>query len=142
MIEICFVCTGGTCRSFMAERIAKKMAKDKKMKGIKFSSEGLFSEEEMSSENACQALTILGYDGKKQKSIYLKKIKPKTLYITVTNDHKRFIKSNRVLSFEDLAGKVFDPYGRDLEAYTQSARLIEQNIEVLLNKIENLRGDL
>lgn len=142
MIEICFVCTGGTCRSFMAERIAKKMAKDKKMKNVKFSSSGIFSEGEMSAQNACDALSSLGYDGKKKKSVPLKKIKPNCLYIAVTNDHKRFIKSNRVLSFEDLAGKVVDPYGRDLETYIQSAKHIEQNVEMLLNKIENLRGDL
>lgn len=142
MIEICFVCTGGTCRSFMAERIAKKMAKDKKLKEIKFSSAGIFSKGEHVEKNACQALYKLGYDGKKKKSATLKRIKPECLYVVVTNQHKTYVKSNKVLSFEDLAGKVTDPYGQDLETYVKTAKLIEQNIEILLNKIENLRGEL
>ncbi len=142
MIEICFVCTGGTCRSFMAERIAKKMAKDKKIKDVKFSSAEVYSKGEPSAKNACEALSTLGYDGRKKKSVLLKKIKPNCLYITVTNDHKCFVNSKKLLSFEDLAGKVIDPYGQDLETYIQSAKLIEQNVKMLLNKIENLRGDL
>ncbi len=140
MIEICFVCTGGTCRSFMAERIARKMAKDRKMKNIKFSSVGIFSKGEVSAKNACDALKKLGYDGRKKKSSPLKKIKPNCLYVTVTNDYKRFINSKKIISFEDLAGKVIDPYQQDLEIYEKCAGLIEQNVEMLLNKIENLRG--
>lgn len=142
MIEICFVCTGGTCRSFMAERIAKKMAKEKKLKEIKFSSAGLFSKGEYSAENACLALNQLGYDGRRKKSVLLKKIKPDRLYVTVTDDHKRYLRGARVLSFEDLAGRVVDPYGQDLETYLKTAKQIEQNVEILLNKIQSLRGEI
>lgn len=142
MIEICFVCTGGTCRSFMAERIAKKMAKDKKIKDVKFSSAGVMSKGEPSATNACLALKSLGYDGRQKKSVLLKKIRPNCLYVTVTDDHKRFINSKKVLSFEELSGKVVDPYQQDLETYIKSAKKIEENVEMLLNKIQNLRGDL
>lgn len=142
MIEICFVCTGGTCRSFMAERIAKKMAKTKKIMDVKFSSAGVMSKGEPSATNACLALKKLGYDGKQKKSRLLKKTKPECLYVTVTNDHKRFVNCSKVLSFEELAGKVIDPYGQDLETYIKSAKKIEENVELLLNKIQNLRGVL
>ncbi len=142
MIEICFVCTGGTCRSFMAERIAKKLAKEMKVKDVKFSSAGVYSKGEPTAKNACLALKELGFDGKGKKSNKLKKIKPECLYVTVTNEHKRFIDSKKVLSFEDLAGKVVDPYGQDLETYKLSAQKIKQNVEILLRKIENLRGEL
>lgn len=142
MIEICFVCTGGTCRSFMAERIARKMAKDRKLKDVKFSSAGLFSKGEPSARHACEVLAKLGYDGRKKRSVSFKKINPNCLYVVVTNDHKRFIQSDKVISFEDLAGKVNDPYQQDLEIYEKCAKLIEQNVEMLLSKIENLRGEL
>lgn len=140
MIDICFVCTGNTCRSFMAERIAKKMAKARKMTDIKFSSAGVRAKGDMSTENACKALKALGYDGRKRKSVLLKKTKPDCIYITATNDHKPFVDAKNVMSFEDLAGKVIDPYGQDLETYVTSAKLIEQNVKLLLDKIQSMRG--
>ncbi len=140
MIEICFVCTGNTCRSIMAERIAKKMAKQRKIKDVKFSSAGIYANGENISQNASLVLKKLGYDGRARKSVKLKKIKPETIYIAVTNEHKRFIDSKKVLSFEDFAGVVGDPYGQSLEIYEKSAHQIEKNVEMLLDKINLLRG--
>lgn len=142
MIEICFVCTGNTCRSVMAERIAKKMAKERKLKNIKFSSAGIYAKGDNISENASIVLKKLGYDGRKRKSVKLSKTKPNVIYVAVTNDHKRFIDSKKCLSFEELAGGVCDPYGQDLKVYEKTAKQIEENVKVLLNKIENLRGVL
>ena len=75
MIEICFVCTGNTCRSPMAERIARKMAKAKKMKDIKFSSAGIFAKGDNISEKAVLTLKKMGYDSRSRKSVLLKKTK-------------------------------------------------------------------
>ena len=140
MIEICFVCTGNTCRSVMAERIAKKMAKQRKMKNVKFSSAGVRANGENISKNAALALKSLGYDGRNRKSVKLKKIKDDVLYVAVTNDHKRFIDSKKCMSFEDLAGAVSDPYGQGEECYEKTAKQIEENVKVLLERIQNLRG--
>lgn len=126
----------------MAERIAKKIAKNRKIGDVKFSSAGIKATGENITENAKLALKSLGYDGRNRKSVRLKKIKPNCLYVAVTNDHKKFINSKKVISFEDLAGKVIDPYGQDLETYIKSARLIEKNILLLFDKIGNLRGEL
>ncbi len=142
MIEICFVCTGDTCRSVMAERIAKKKAKSRKMKDIKFSSAGLQANGEIITQNASLTLKKLGYDGRNRKSVQLKKIKPNCIYIGVTKAHKKFIPSKKVLSFEDFAGEVFDPYGQSLEMYELAAKQIEKNVDMILDKIENLRGEL
>ena len=51
-----------------------------------------------------------------------------------------FIDSKKVLSFEDFAGVVGDPYGQSLEIYEKSAHQIEKNVEMLLDKINLLRG--
>lgn len=142
MIEICFVCTGNTCRSVMAERIAKKLAKNRKMTKIKFSSAGIYATGENISENASLVLKELGYDGRNRKSVKLKKIKPSTIYVAVTNDHKRFVNAKKCLSFEELGGSVGDPYGQGLEIYRIAAKQIEKNISILLDKIQNLRGEL
>lgn len=141
MIEICFVCTGNTCRSVMAERIAKKMAKRKKIEDIKFSSAGISTNAENITENASKALKKSGYDGRNRKSVQLK-TKNNVVYVAVTNEHKKFIDSKNVLSFDDLSGKVVDPYGQSLEVYLKTVKEIEKNIEILLEKIQNLRGVL
>ena len=140
MIEICFVCTGNTCRSVMAERIAKKMAKERKMKDVKFSSAGIYAKGDNISQNAAAALKELGYDGRNRKSVKLKKIKPNVVYVAVTENHKPYIASKKVLSFKDLAGEVVDPYGQPLEVYINSAKQIEKNVEILLEKLKVLRG--
>ena len=141
MIEICFVCTGNTCRSVMAERIAKKMAKQRKMSDIKFSSAGIYAKGDNITTNAAEALKSLGYDGRNRKSVKLKKIKDKTIYVAVTDDHKKFINAKRVLSFGDLAGAVTDPYGQNLQVYIQTAKQIEKNVEVLLDKLNKMRQE-
>ena len=140
MIEICFVCTGNTCRSPMAERIARKIAKAKKMKDIKFSSAGIFAKGDNISEKAVLTLKKMGYDSRSRKSVLLKKTKPNVIYVALTDDHKKYIPAKRVISFEELPGAVPDPYGQDIEVYEKTAKEIEKNIEVLLDKIEKLRG--
>lgn len=142
MIEICFVCTGNTCRSVMAERIARKLARNKKMTNVKFSSAGVCAKNENITTNAVLALKQLGYDGRNRKSVGLSKAKPNIIYIAVTNDHKKYLESKKCLSFEDLAGRVCDPFGQDLSVYLATAKQIENNIKVLLEKIESLRGAL
>ncbi|MGN1200811.1 MAG: low molecular weight protein arginine phosphatase [Candidatus Caccovivens sp.] len=141
MIDICFVCTGNTCRSIMAERIARKMAKNRGVEEIKFRSSGLFATGQNISENAKKALKSLGYDARNRKSVKLSKINPNTIYVTVTKDHKRFIDSKKVICFEELAGRVPDPDGCDESIYFETAKQIEKNVEILLNKIANLRGE-
>ncbi len=140
MIEICFVCTGNTCRSVMAERIAKKMAKSRKINDVKFSSAGVYAKKENITQNASQVLKKLGYDGRNRKSVPLKKIKSGVIYVAVTQAHKKFINSNKCISFDELAGEVGDPFGQSLQVYENTARQIEKNVEVLLDKIQNLRG--
>jgi len=142
MIEICFVCTGNTCRSPMAERIARKMAKTRKMKDIKFSSAGIFANGENINEKAVETLKKFGYDARNRKSVSLKKTKSNVIYVALTEDHKKYIPAKRVISFEELFGAVPDPYGQNIEVYEKTAKRIEKNVEVLLDKIEKLRGAL
>ncbi len=142
MIEICFVCTGNTCRSVMAERIARKMAKTRGLKDLKFSSAGLRANGKQITDNAKITLKKLGYDGRNRKSVKLSKILPNIIYVTVTDDHKRYINSKKVISFSQLWGEIVDPYGQGLDVYEKAAKEIEKNVEVLLEKIQNLRGEL
>ncbi len=118
------------------------MAKNKGLKNLKFSSAGLRADGKQITDNAKAALKKLGYDGRPRKSVKLSKILPNTIYVTVTDDHKKFINSKKVISFSELWGEIDDPYRQDLEVYEKAAKQIEKNVEVLLEKIQNLRGEL
>ncbi len=140
-MEICFVCTGNTCRSVMAERIARKKAKLRKMKDIKFSSCGLFANKENITPFTKKVLKELGYDARDRKSVKYKD-KKNTIFVAVTKEHKARIPSPKCLSFADLYGEVIDPFGQDEETYKKTAKMIEKNVDVLLDKIENMRGEI
>ena len=141
MIEICFVCTGNTCRSVMAERIAKKKAKLRHIKNVKFSSCGILAKKENITENAKNALKELGYDGRDRKSVKLK-VKPNVLYVTMTDSQKQSINSKKCISCSSLFKEVPDPYGQNQDIYRITALIIEKNIDILLDKLENLRGEV
>lgn len=137
MIKICFVCTGNTCRSIMAERLMKKVLKDRKIESIKVASRGLSATGENISENAKIVLKEYRATYANRKSIKLGKIDKNTLYITMTANQKQAIKSKNVISFKELIGfDILDPYGQDLEVYRKSAKEILSGINILIEKME------
>lgn len=137
MIKICFVCIGNTCRSIMAERLMKKVLKDRKIEGIKVASRGLSATGENISENAKIVLKEYRATYANRKSIKLGKIDKNTLYITMTANQKQAIKSKNVISFKELIGfDILDPYGQDIEVYRKSAKEILSGINILIEKME------
>lgn len=140
MIKICFVCTGNTCRSIMAERLLKKAIKDEKIDNIKVSSRGLFATGEQITECARNALKKMKASSASRKSVKLGKIDKDTLYITMTEAQRKEIKSKNVISFALLTGEeVLDPYGQNDEIYFQTAKQIDNGIKILLEKLKKWR---
>lgn len=124
----------------MAERIAKKMAKDRKIKDIKFSSCGIDAKKENISMPSKKVLKELGYDSRDRKSVKLKNIKPNVLYVAMNSDLKKYL-GKKCISCRELYQDVSDPFGQSEEIYRITARIIEKNVEILLNKIESMRGE-
>lgn len=136
MIKICFVCSGNICRSIMAERLMKKILKEKGIKDINVSSKGLNANGDNISKNAKDALKFYGANYKNRKSIKLKKIDNNTLYITMTEQQKQFIHSPKVISYSSLIGKeIKDPYGYEEKVYLQTCEDLQKGINILITNL-------
>ena len=136
MINICYVCTGNTCRSIMAERLMKKELKDKGIKDVKLSSRGIFAKKENITTQAQATLKKLKAGAGNRKSVKLGKINKDTLYVVMTEEMKTYVKSGKVLSMKQLIGyDILDPYGQSEEVYLQVAEDIKKANKVLLEKI-------
>lgn len=124
----------------MAERLFKKIIKDRKIKGLKASSRGINAKNENISENAKIVLKEYGASDRDRKSIQLGKIDPGTLYVAMTDKIKGKI-NGRVISMNDLLGSdVLDPFMQDLDVYRETARELVNGIDILLSKILNVRS--
>jgi len=140
MVKICFVCTGNTCRSIMAERLMKRMMKERKIEDIKVCSKGIRAKGENIAENAKLVLKKHKALSSDRKSIKLGKIDKEMLYIVMTENMKPYVKAPRLISMKDLIGfDVLDPYGLGEEEYIQTANQLKSGIERLLIKINMWR---
>lgn len=133
MIKICFVCTGNTCRSVMAERLMKKYLKDNGINDVKVSSKGLYATGENINENAKIVLKKFKALSSNRKSVKLNKIDKETLYIVMEEQMIDKIGSKNVLSMRQIMGNdVIDPYGQSEEVYYKTAeQLIKANEKII-----------
>ena len=125
----------------MAERLMKKHIKQAGVDFVQISSRGLNATGEMSTEYACKALKALGADGRKRKSVKLKKFDLKTLYVAMTSAIKNKV-AGKVIEMRDLCGvEVADPYGQSYNVYLDCAKLIDKACENLTEKLIKIGGE-
>ncbi len=137
MITICFVCTGNTCRSIMAERLMKKHIKQNNIADVKVISRGINANGENITENAKKVLKKYKALASNRKSVKLGKIDKNILYVVMNNNMKKFVNSNKLLSFEDLTGyPISDPYGLNEEVYENTLLQLDKGVKIILNQIE------
>ncbi len=152
MKKIAFICTGNTCRSPMAEVIARDIFKKRKL-NIEVISRGIavyFPSE--ANENSFKTVSLHGLDlsQHKAKQIDLEDINSCNIILTMTKQHKEFIKKMSTNVNINIANKLFtlkeyvkadsidiaDPYGEDIEVYKSCANELFLYIDRLADLLQ------
>ncbi|MCF8019625.1 MAG: low molecular weight protein arginine phosphatase [Vallitaleaceae bacterium] len=145
MKDLMFVCTGNTCRSPIAEGLAKHMLGNKKAiilsRGISVNLEA------PANMNAVKAMDKkhISIKDHKSKRFNPKEITDDMLILTMTSRHETYLKYHypmledkvhTLLSYVGMTGDVEDPFGLDQEVYDQCADQLETAISKLMEQLE------
>ena len=140
MHSILFVCTGNTCRSSMAEALAKKILNNLGIVDVIVASAGIYANPD---EPASDCAIAVGKEMDFELGLHSARtltpelLEENELILTMTEDHKNTILSlfpeNNYKVFtlkEYVAGKdkhvnVHDPFGGNMEIYRLTARELE-----------------
>jgi len=150
MRRILFVCTGNTCRSSMAEALAKKLLEEKeeKKEDIEVISAGIAAFPGMpAAGEAIDALSELGIDLKSHRSALLtpEAVREADLVLTMTARHRDHVRAlvpgseDKVFTLGEYAGQeedISDPIGQPIEVYRECARKLKGLIEKTLARFE------
>ena len=149
MRTVLFICTGNTCRSPMAEGIARHLASEKRISGVDdevfFASAGVFASDgvPMSPETA-DALLRRGIEPEGHSTrLTPKMVANADLVLGMTEAHVHAARQlcptdvDTPIERVDPAGDIEDPIGQGQATYDRVAARLD---EVLPSRLENLLG--
>lgn len=154
-MNILFVCTGNTCRSAMAEGLAKKIINEQQL-NINVKSAGIFAfSGENASYNSIAIMKEYDVDILLHKSTMIQEVDLNTMdYIfCATQNHKSYIQGNypeistKVYTMKEFAEfndykinpDIKDPWGYDINSYRACAAEISICVEKIIERIK-LKG--
>lgn len=159
MKTILFICTGNTCRSSMAEALARHLAAQKGWaEELQFKSAGTWAVPGASaSPNAIKALAEMQVDlsGHRSQPVTEELLQEAHLILTMTRRHKEELASfcpevqDKLYTLYEYAAEeenrdreIMDPIGQPLEVYKACAAELKDLIEKALEKfMQKTRGE-
>ncbi|MFL5463175.1 MAG: low molecular weight protein arginine phosphatase [Gemmatimonadaceae bacterium] len=146
-MNLLFVCSGNTCRSPMAEALARKIADRRGIKDLNVSSAGTNAWENIPATD--EALLVgmereLDLTGHRARKLTPEMVAEADLIFVMTPGHLEQVKymggRGKVHVIDEYASGtanqgITDPYGGDLEAYRQTADVLERELEKLFDRL-------
>ena len=147
--QILFVCTGNTCRSPIAEYLAKIIIAEENLK-FRAASAGFTADGMPISENSNYVLAVNGIDASEHRSTVLNEenLRKSWLILTMTANRKNKIlqlysaSASKVYTLSEYASfnnDITDPIGKDIEYYKNTFEEINEKVKIIFEKIKEER---
>lgn len=142
-MNICFICTGNTCRSPLAEGILTS----RRLPGVDVRSAGLYAADgQPISENSRRLMEEKGFSYTPYARLFSgQDAEWADLILTMTQAHRDAIRrmyanyADKVFTLKEYTGDpvldVRDPFGGSYEVYEQTLAELEEQIDMLARKL-------
>ena len=146
-MNLLFVCSGNTCRSAMAEALARKIAERRGIKDLNVSSAGTNAWDNATATDEAllvgmeREVDLTAHRARKLTSAIVSEA---DLIFVMTPGHVEQVKQlggrGKVHVIDEYASGtanqgITDPYGGDLEAYRHTADVLEHELEKLFDRL-------